>query len=181
MPASRPKTRRSTCCATHSNEQNAGKSTKSRPPGRTSGALSSKLVSRVCAKATPSSCGVWTGLGRNLADLIGLVSELEQRKINFESITETIETLSPAGRLLFYVFAALAEFERNLIRERTVAGLTARPRCRTGGRPPKLTPKEIKTIRALLNRLKYPSPKSPPASISTVPPSTGPSSSLPTD
>jgi len=90
-------------------------------------------------------------LGRNLADLVGLVADLERRKINFGSLTEKIETVSPAGRLVFHVFAALAEFERNLIRERTVAGLTAASaRGRTGGRPPKLTPKEIKTIRALL-------------------------------
>ena len=96
-------------------------------------------------------------LGRNLADLVGLISELEQRKINFESVTEKIETISPAGRLVFHVFAALAEFERNLIRERTVAGLTAaRARGRTGGRPPKLTPKEIKTIRALLKSAEIP-------------------------
>jgi DNA invertase Pin-like site-specific DNA recombinase len=77
--------------------------------------------------------------------------ELEQRKINFESLTEKIETRSPAGRLVFHVFAALAEFERNLIRERTVAGLNAaRARGRKGGRPAKLSPKEIKTVRALL-------------------------------
>ena len=90
-------------------------------------------------------------LGRNLADLVRLIAELEQRKINFESLTEKIETNSPTGRLVFHVFAALAEFERNLIRERTVAGLTAaRARGRKGGRPVKLSPKEIKTIRALL-------------------------------
>jgi DNA invertase Pin-like site-specific DNA recombinase len=90
-------------------------------------------------------------LGRNLADLVGLVAQLEQRKINFESLTEKIETVSPAGRLVFHVFAALAEFERNLIRERTVAGLkAARARGRNGGRPAKLSAKEIKTIRALL-------------------------------
>ncbi len=64
-------------------------------------------------------------LGRNLTDLVRLISELEDRKINFESLTEKIETGSPAGRLVFHVFAALAEFERNLIRERTVAGLKA--------------------------------------------------------
>jgi DNA invertase Pin-like site-specific DNA recombinase len=52
-------------------------------------------------------------------------SQLEQRKIDFESLTEKIETISPAGRLAFHVFAALAEFERTLIRERTVAGLKA--------------------------------------------------------
>lgn len=96
-------------------------------------------------------------LGRNLADLVGLVAQFEQRKINFESITEKIETVSPAGRLVFHVFAALAEFERNLIRERTVAGLkAARARGRAGGRPSKLSPKEIKTIRALLKSAQIP-------------------------
>jgi DNA invertase Pin-like site-specific DNA recombinase len=96
-------------------------------------------------------------LGRNLADLVRLVADLEQRKINFESLTEKIETVSPAGRLVFHVFAALAEFERNLIRERTVAGLkAARARGRTGGRPAKLSPKEVKTIRALLKTTDMP-------------------------
>ena len=96
-------------------------------------------------------------LGRNLADLVKLIAELEQRKVNFESLTEKIETNSPTGRLVFHVFAALAEFERNLIRERTVAGLTAaRARGRKGGRPPKLSAKEIKTIRALLKTADIP-------------------------
>jgi DNA invertase Pin-like site-specific DNA recombinase len=96
-------------------------------------------------------------LGRNLADLVRLIAELEHRKINFESLTEKIETGSPAGRLVFHVFAALAEFERNLIRERTVAGLqAARARGRKGGRPSKLSPKEIKTIRALLKTADIP-------------------------
>ena len=96
-------------------------------------------------------------LGRNLADLVSLIAELERRKINFESMTEKIETVSPAGRLVFHVFAALAEFERNLIRERTVAGLSAaRARGRTGGRPPKLSVKEIRTIRGLLKSADMP-------------------------
>ncbi len=96
-------------------------------------------------------------LGRNLADLVRLIAELEHRKINFESLTERIETSSPAGRLVFHVFAALAEFERNLVRERTVAGLkAARARGRKGGRPAKLTAKEIKTIRALLKTADIP-------------------------
>lgn len=78
-------------------------------------------------------------LGRNLADLVRLIGDLEQRKINFASLTEKIQTNSPAGRLVFHVFSALAEFERNLIRERTVAGLkAARARGRKGGRPAKL-------------------------------------------
>ena len=90
-------------------------------------------------------------LGRNLADLVKLITDLEHRKILFESLTEKIETGSPTGRLAFHVFAALAEFERNLIRERTVAGLkAARARGRKGGRPAKLSAKEIKTIRGLL-------------------------------
>ncbi len=96
-------------------------------------------------------------IGRNLADLVRLIAELEQRKINFESLTEKIETRSPAGRLVFHVFAAVAEFERNLISERTVAGLkSARARGRKGGRPAKLSSKEIKTIRALLKTADVP-------------------------
>lgn len=96
-------------------------------------------------------------LKRNLADLVGLVAEFEQRKVNFEPLTEKMETISPAGRLVFHVFAALVEFERNLIRERTMAGLrAARARGRAGGRPPKLSPKEIKTIRALLKSAEIP-------------------------
>ncbi len=96
-------------------------------------------------------------LGRNLADIARLIADLESRKVDFESLTEKIETGSTAGRLVFYVFAALAEFERNLIRERTVAGLkAARARGRTGGRPGKFSPKEIKTIRALLKSAEIP-------------------------
>lgn len=100
-------------------------------------------------------------LGRNLADLVKLIADLEQRKINFESLTEKIETGSPAGRLVFHVFAALAEFERNLIRERTVAGLkAARARGRTGGRPAKLSPEEVKRFGRYSKPLIYPSPRS---------------------
>ncbi len=79
------------------------------------------------------------------------MGDLESRDIAFESITEKIETASAAGKLVFHVFAALAEFERNLIRERTHAGLTAaRARGRTGGRKPKLDAKQIREIRVLL-------------------------------
>jgi DNA invertase Pin-like site-specific DNA recombinase len=96
-------------------------------------------------------------LGRNLSDLVQLVAELERRNVNFESLTEKIETRSPAGKLVFHVFAALAEFERNLIRERTVAGLkAARARGRKGGRSAKLSAKDIKTIRALLRTADIP-------------------------
>ena len=64
-------------------------------------------------------------LGRSLSDLVQIVGDLEGRGVGFVSLTESIQTNSPAGRLVFHVFAALAEFERNLIRERTRAGLTA--------------------------------------------------------
>ena len=60
-------------------------------------------------------------LGRSLPDLVQIVADLEQRGIALESLTEKIETSSAAGKLVFHVFAALAEFERNLIRERTQA------------------------------------------------------------
>src|SRR5271157_5387171 len=91
-------------------------------------------------------------LGRNLADLVRLIAELETRRIHFESLTEKIETGSPAGKLVFHVFSALAEFERNLIRERTLAGLrAARARGRNGGRRRKIKTKDIQVIKALMN------------------------------
>ncbi len=90
-------------------------------------------------------------LGRSLPDLVQIVSELEQRGVGFESLTEKIETGSASGKLVFHVFAALAEFERGLIRERTQAGLAAaRARGRAGGRKPKLDDQQVREIRALL-------------------------------
>lgn len=90
-------------------------------------------------------------LGRSLSDLVKIIGELEQEGIAFESLCERIDTGSAAGKLQFHVFAALAEFERNLIRERTKAGLAAaRARGRVGGRKPKLTEKHIREISALL-------------------------------
>lgn len=75
-------------------------------------------------------------LGRNMKHLIATVEELERRGVAFVSITEKIDTSSATGRLIFYFFASLAEFERNLLRERTKAGLAAaRARGRKGGRP----------------------------------------------
>lgn len=75
-------------------------------------------------------------LGRSLRHLIEMVSLLEDRHIGFMSLQESIDTTSSGGRLIFHIFGALAEFERNLIRERTIAGLAAaRARGRKGGRP----------------------------------------------
>lgn len=77
-------------------------------------------------------------LGRSLRHLVELVNELYEQDIGFKSLHETIDTSSSAGKLTFHLFAALAEFERNLIRERTRAGMeAARARGRQGGRPQK--------------------------------------------
>ena len=64
-------------------------------------------------------------LGRSLKDLIRHVETMEERKISLRSLQESIDTTTSGGRLFFHIFGALAEFERNLIRERTMAGLTA--------------------------------------------------------
>lgn len=90
-------------------------------------------------------------LGRSLKHLIDTVNELDSRGIGFKSIGESIDTTTPGGRLVFHIFGALAEFERELIRERTQAGLAAaRARGRKGGRPRKLTPRQVATARTLL-------------------------------
>lgn len=84
-------------------------------------------------------------LGRSLSDLVRIVAELEKRGVYFESLTETIETGSASGKLQFYVFAALAEFERGLICERTQAGLAA-----ARARKLKLHDQQVKEIKELL-------------------------------
>jgi DNA invertase Pin-like site-specific DNA recombinase len=74
-------------------------------------------------------------LGRSLRDLIEIVARLENEDIQFVSLTEDINTKTASGKLIFHVFAVLAEFERNLIRERTMAGLaTTRARDESGAR-----------------------------------------------
>lgn len=90
-------------------------------------------------------------LGRNLQDLIRIVNNLEARDVKFRSATESIDTGGPTGKLVFHMFAALAEFERELIRERTLAGLeAARARGRHGGRPPALDAKQRKAALAMM-------------------------------
>ncbi len=77
--------------------------------------------------------------GRSLTHLIELLKGLKERRIEFMSLTEQIDTTTPGGKLIFHLMGALAEFERDLIRERTNAGLVAaRARGRIGGRPRKL-------------------------------------------
>ena len=91
-------------------------------------------------------------LGRSLKDLVEIVHTLESRGIGFKSLTESIDTTNAGGKLIFHVFAALAEFESNLIRERTVAGLAAaRARGRNGGRRAKLSKTDIRKAAAMLH------------------------------
>ena len=82
-------------------------------------------------------------LGRSLKHLIEIVGKLEKKKIGFKSLQESIDTTTTPGRLIFHIFGALAEFERNLIKERTCAGIAAaRARGKRGGRPKALGPKK---------------------------------------
>lgn len=120
-----------------------------------SGKSASRPELEACLKALRKgdTLSVWRldRLGRNLADLVAIVTDLEARGVAFESITEQIATGSSSGKLVFHLFAALAEFERNLIRERTNAGLkAARKRGRVGGRPKKLSEAEKAMVKTLL-------------------------------
>lgn len=89
-------------------------------------------------------------LGRSLKHLIQTVEDLEARCVGFQSVTEAIDTTTSGGKLVFHIFAALAEFERTLIRERTRAGLAAaRARGRQGGRPKVLSAEKRRMAQAL--------------------------------
>ncbi len=89
-------------------------------------------------------------LGRSLKNLIELVNEFSERKIGFKSLSENIDTTTANGKLIFHIFGAISEFERDLIRERTISGIkAARARGRLGGRPKKLTPETIKMAKQL--------------------------------
>src|SRR5699024_8980756 len=90
-------------------------------------------------------------LRRSRKHLITTIEELDERGVGFRSLQENLDTTTSGGRLIFHVFGALAEFERELIRERTMAGLAAaRARGRKGGRPRKLSTKQITMARQLL-------------------------------
>ena len=91
-------------------------------------------------------------LARSLKDLVDIVDDLNRRGIGFRSLTESIDTTSTGGRLVFHIFGALAEFEHSLIRERTIAGLTAaRARGRRGGRKPAMSTADIRKAAAMLS------------------------------
>ncbi len=89
-------------------------------------------------------------LGRTLKQLIELINDFNAKDIGFKSLQENIDTTTSGGKLVFHIFGALAEFERDIIRERTNAGLqAARARGRLGGRPKALNPKQIALTRSL--------------------------------
>lgn len=89
-------------------------------------------------------------LGRSIRHLIDTINFLHERKINFKSLQENIDTTTSGGKLVFHIFSALVEFERDIIRERTHAGLSAaRARGRKGGRPKAMDAKKINMAKAL--------------------------------
>jgi DNA invertase Pin-like site-specific DNA recombinase len=113
-----------------------------------------------CLKAlrTGDTLVVWKldRLGRDLRHLVNLIHELTEKGIGLKVLTghgAAIDTTTAAGKLVFGIFAALAEFERELISERTRAGLAAaRARGRSGGRPPKMTPAKLRLAMAAMGK-----------------------------
>lgn len=90
-------------------------------------------------------------LGRNLRELIDILDLLEKHEIGFKSLSESIDTTTPGGRLIFHIFGAVAQFERDVISERTKAGLkAARARGARGGRRPKLSKKQVMQAQHML-------------------------------
>lgn len=91
-------------------------------------------------------------LARSIVQLISTIETLDRRNVGFRSLTESIDTTTPTGRLIFHIFGALTEFERSIIRERTIAGLTAaKARGRCGGRPPAMSGQDIMAAKALIS------------------------------
>lgn len=96
-------------------------------------------------------------LGRSLKELIEWINYLEEKGVAFQSLHESINTSTSTGKLVFHIFGALAEFERNLIRERTQAGLAAaRARGKLGGRPTSLNKEKRKAVVQLYDDAKLP-------------------------
>lgn len=90
-------------------------------------------------------------LARSLKDLVETIDDVHKRGVGFRSLTESIDTMSSGGRLVFHIFGALAEFEHSLIRERAIAGLVAaRARGRHGGRKPALSTADVLKAAAML-------------------------------
>lgn len=92
-------------------------------------------------------------LGRSLFELLALIRDLNERDVEFRSLSESLDTSTPAGRLLLHVLASMAEFERSLISERTRAGMAAaRARGSRIGRRPAMTPEQLITAKTAIER-----------------------------
>lgn len=112
-----------------------------------------ELISCLRSMRKGDTLAVWKldRLARSLKDLVEIIHDLDSRGVGFRSLTESIDTTSAGGRLIFHVFGALAEFEHSLIRERTVAGLVAaRARGRKGGRKPTMSKADVRKAAAML-------------------------------
>ncbi len=112
------------------------------------------LESLLCELQPGDTLVIWKldRLGRSIRHLLDTVCDLKDRNIAFHSLNDAIDTSNATGRLLFHVMAAFAEFERNLISERTIAGIeAARERGVLIGRPRLLSPDEIERARSLIN------------------------------
>lgn len=112
------------------------------------------LVAALAALRPGDCLSVWRldRLGRSVAHLISTINDLRERGVDFKSLTENIDTTSPAGKLTLVILAALAEFEKDLIRLRTIAGLeAARARGRLGGRPIKMSEEKVDAAISLLD------------------------------
>lgn len=95
-------------------------------------------------------------LGRSLKHLIEVVNDLEEKNIGFCSLKESIDTTSSTGRLIFHLFGSLAQFEREIIKERCLAGMeAAKAKGKQGGRPMKMSKEQVTIAKALLNEEKY--------------------------
>lgn len=113
-----------------------------------------KLKAALRAAKNGDALVVWKldRLARSFSHLLETVATLDRRGIGFLSLTESIDTVTAGGRLVLHIFGALAEFERAIIQERTMAGLeAARARGRVGGRPRKLSAEDLANARALLS------------------------------
>jgi DNA invertase Pin-like site-specific DNA recombinase len=92
-------------------------------------------------------------LSQSLRDVLTLMERIQERKAGFRSLTESIDTTTPAGRMMMQMVGAFAEFERAMLKERTLAGIVAaRKQGRVGGRPPKLKPQQQQEIIRLVKR-----------------------------
>jgi DNA invertase Pin-like site-specific DNA recombinase len=98
--------------------------------------------------------------GRSLKELIELMNALNERGVEFVSLRESLDTTTPGGKLVFHVFGSVAEFERDIIRERTMAGLeAARARGRKGGRKPVMDQKKVALASKLMRYRDVPIPQ----------------------